>query len=103
MPKVDYTLENYNRCLCGGCPVNRHSECTHRQEEALGEVFEAMEKGAPLPDPRAMPGIYCSLGKSVCDDMSAEFACLCPGCSVHLKQTLRNTRYCMQGSAEEVG
>lgn len=103
MLTVSYDLENYNRCLCGGCPVNRHSECTARQEEALGAVFEAMEKGGPLPAPAAMPGIYCSIGASVCKDRSADLACLCPGCSVHLKQDLRATHYCIRGSAEEVG
>ncbi len=103
MPKVDYNLENYNRCLCGGCPVNRHSGCTHGQEEALGAVFEALEKGGPLPDPKAMPGIYCSVGNSVCEDMSRQYSCLCPGCSIHLRQRLSATYYCLEGSAEEVG
>ncbi len=103
MPTVTYNLENYNRCLCGGCPVNRHSECIHRQEEALGAVFEALEKGAPLPEPKAMPGMYCSVGKSLCTDMSDRFYCLCPGCSISLRQHLGNNYFCLKGSAEEVG
>jgi hypothetical protein len=103
MTKVSYDLENYNRCLCGGCPVNRQSGCTHEQEEALGAVFEALEKGGALPEPNVMPGVYCSVGKSVCDDMSDDRPCLCPGCSIHLKQALGSSYYCMRGSAEEVG
>lgn len=103
MPTVNYDLENFNRCLCGGCPVNRNSDCTHQREEALGPVFEAIESGGPLPDPNAMPGLYCAVGKSACGDLSEEYSCLCPGCSIFLRQELGTTHYCTRGSAEEVG
>lgn len=103
MSHVRYNLESFNRCLCGGCPVNRQSACTHEHEKALEAVFGAIEKGGPLPEPRAMPGIYCSVGASVCEDMDAGRPCLCPGCSIHLRQALGNTHYCTSGSAEEVG
>lgn len=102
MSEVAYSLENFNRCLCGGCPVNRRSECTQQREKALGAMFEAMERDGTLPEPEAMPGIYCSVGRSVCDDMSWRYACLCPGCSIHLRQGLGATHYCLKGSAEEV-
>jgi hypothetical protein len=103
MTEVSYDLESYNRCLCGGCPVNRRSACVKQQEDALGSAFEAVEQGAPLPDPKVMPGIYCSVGKSACGDLQERLSCLCPGCSIHLSHDLRNLHYCLKGSAEEVG
>lgn len=103
MPKVLYNLENYNRCLCGGCPVNRHSECVRRREQALAPVFDSIETGVPLPKAMTMPGVYCAVGKSACEDLSERYACLCPGCSIHIRRGSGAFRYCTNGSAEEIG
>lgn len=103
MAKVDYNRDTYNMCLCGGCPVNRSSDCVGKQEKALAPQFEKIEKEAVLPDMQDMPGNYCATGKSVCGDMDGEKSCLCPACPVRIEWNLGNSHYCLKGSAEEVG
>ena len=103
MAKVEYNRDTYNSCLCGGCPVNRQSDCVHRQEEALGAKAEAIERDGVMPDAAEMPGIYCAIGKSACDDLGKSMRCLCPACPVLINADLGNSYYCLRGSAEEVG
>jgi hypothetical protein len=103
MAGVDYNRENYNMCLCGGCPVNRSSSCVAQQEEAISHLFEQIEKDSKMPDAESMPGIYCATGKSDCDDLGVVKSCLCPACPVSIENELSNSYYCLKGSAEEVG
>jgi hypothetical protein len=103
MVKVDYTRDTYNMCLCGGCPVNRSSDCVRKQEKALEPWYERIEKEDLLPDGKDMPGIYCATGKSTCEDLGGTKSCLCPACPVNIEWHLSNNYYCLKGSAEEVG
>lgn len=103
MVRVDYSRDSYNMCLCGGCPVNRSSDCVAQQEEDIVPLLERIEKESEMPEPQSMPGIYCSTGKSVCDDLGVTKSCLCPACPMSLELKLDNSYYCLKGSAEEVG
>lgn len=105
MPQVDFDRKNFNRCLCGGCPVNRASRCVAGQEIILEEQgqIEDIQKESRMPDPKRMPGIYCAVGKSACSDLSERKMCLCPACSVAINGDLKNSYYCLRGAAEEVG
>ncbi len=103
MAKVDYARGTYNMCLCGGCPVNRSSNCVKEQEQALEPWYEKIEKQGILPDQKDMPGIYCATGKSACADRDGSKSCLCPTCPVNMEWNLSNDYYCLKGSAEEVG
>lgn len=90
-------------CLCGGCPVNRSSACVALQEEALAPLVDQIEEESKMPDTSSMPGIYCSTGKSTCGDLGVAKSCLCPACPLSISEGLRNSYYCLKGSAEEVG
>lgn len=103
MAQVEYGRDNYNMCLCGGCPVNRSSGCVKDQEKALAPLIHRIEKQNEMPEKSVMPGIYCSVGKSVCADMDAAKSCLCPACSVLISEELKNSYYCLKGPAETEG
>ncbi len=103
LAKVDYNRDSYNACLCGGCPVNRGSACIHAQEEKLAPSTDAIEKEGLMPPPEIMPGIYCAIGKSSCEDLSSRKKCLCPACPVQIETGLSKSYYCLLGSATEVG
>ena len=103
MAEVAYNRETYNKCLCGGCPVNRSSDCVARLEVALDNG--AIEKEGKMPDAASMPGAYCAtdVGKSACEDLDEGKSCLCPACPVHIGAELAKSHYCINGSAKEVG
>ncbi len=104
MPKAPYNRDTYNMCLCGGCPVNRSSDCIKKQEEELAPWYDKIEKEGTLPPMKELPGNYCATAKSVCaGDMDGGKSCLCPACPVHIELGLGNNYYCLKGSAEEVG
>ena len=103
MIRIDFNRKNYNRCLCGGCPVNRYSDCVQGQEKMIAGQFELIEKEEKMPDPKSMPGVYCAVGKSSCHDLDGKKSCLCPACPVVITEGLTNNYYCLKGSAEEVG
>lgn len=105
MPKVDYTRETFNKCLCGGCPVQLKSPCIIGKEELLAPKKDALQNEGKMPDPKEMPGIYCTeaVGKSECEDLNKEKNCLCPACPVAIIENINNNYYCTKGSADEIG
>lgn len=105
MPKVNFDRNSFNKCLCGGCPVQRNSACVIDKEKGLEALKEEIEYESTMPDPPgAVPGIYCStVGKSECGDLKPEKSCLCPACPVSLQAGLENNYYCTKGSADQVG
>ena len=100
MSLVDYNRESFNQCLCGGCPVNRYSQCTAQQNQKID--VEAIEREGAMPEPSQLGGLYCATGRSHCDDMNGEKSCLCPACPVEIEDNLSSNYYCIQGRAEEV-
>jgi hypothetical protein len=69
--KVDDTMENGSRCLCGSCPT--------------------------YPD-QDEPWLYCARGRSKLPIERKD--CLCPGCPVYADYDLDRTFYCDSGAAE---
>ncbi len=100
MMRVEYNRDSFNECLCGGCPVNRFSECSINHEHQVD--VEAIEREGAMPEPQLIAGIYCSTGKSECHDMKGEKSCLCPACPVDVEFNLNSNYYCINGRAEEV-
>lgn len=72
------------------------------QEEALAGQFEQIQSEGKMPEPSKLPGLYCANGKSTCVDLEGKRSCLCPACSVHIKNELKSKYYCLSGSIEEV-
>lgn len=101
MKEVPFNRNTYNRCLCGGCPVNRKSKCSAIKETKLAPLTGRIEKEGRMPDPKATPGIYCATGMSDCDDMDNSSVCLCPACSVEMVYDLDKNYFCLTGSAAE--
>lgn len=105
MTSITFDRESFNRCNCGGCPVQRSSECVRKQEERLAEVHDRLERDSIMPDPAVMPGMYCAdpVGKSSCEDLDETKSCLCPACALAIMEGLKNNYYCLKGGAREVG
>lgn len=105
MPGILYNRDSFNRCNCGGCPVQLESKCVQKQEEALAAQKERIQSEGFMPDPGTMPGIYCAnpVGRSPCDDLNEKKTCICPACTLAIMEGLGNNRYCLRGSAKEVG
>ncbi len=103
MVRVPFDRDSFNKCLCGGCPVNRSSACVRSQEAAFAPLAQKIEREGHMPDPSITPGVYCAGGGSSCNDLDDGKSCLCPACPVHLRFGLSNSFYCLKGSSEEVG
>lgn len=105
MTKIDFNRENFNKCICGGCPVLAKSPCTIEQEKKLAPQKELIQKESKMPNSKEMSGVYCAdaVGKSACNDLDDKKACLCPACPLAIMKGLKNNYYCTKGSAEEVG
>ncbi|MBE0476192.1 MAG: DUF2769 domain-containing protein [Coriobacteriia bacterium] len=92
MRAVRFTDENIRECLCGQCPVQARSECADRMYRASGRA-----EGKVPSDPRSLPGLYCSIGLAVCDDLDFPRACECPRCLVWGRHGLAGNHYCALG------
>lgn len=105
MADIAYSRESYNRCNCGGCPVQRHSQCVQDQEERLRPLQEALQRDGVMPDPSTMPGLYCAtpVGRTGCEGLDNGRVCLCPACALAIMEGLSNSYYCLRGSARELG
>lgn len=98
MRPVEFNDDNITVCLCGACPVQARSECVDRTYRESGRAT-----GAVPEDPRALPGMYCAHGRTMCDDLRFELACECPRCLVWARYELARNHYCALGSAEGAG
>lgn len=95
MPKVDYTLENVERCQCGKCPVYLSSGCAKAKNAAIDW------SPGKLPPADQIEGIYCAVavGKSRCNDLDGSKKCQCPTCPVWDSYGLQDVLYCLRGPA----
>jgi hypothetical protein len=103
MAIVEFTLENADKCQCPQCPVQANSNCA---QDKMQKVINMQQQGQPdgeaVPNPEEMPFLYCAeaVGKSLCDDLDFEQACMCGTCEVHQENDLAAFYYCRAGSAE---
>ena len=96
MKTVAYTQDNIDKCWCGSCPVQIASTCANG-------LYEASQKEGGLPAPERLGGLYCSTGRTICDDIVSTNLCNCPGCLVWAEYGLASNHYCVRGSADETG
>jgi len=56
-----------------------------------------------VPRPEYIPGVYCSIGKSECEDLNFDRQCICSSCDVwkeyDLKDANPNNHFCQRGKA----
>jgi hypothetical protein len=99
---VPYTEDNINRCRCPLCPVQADSPCAQSKIKSLSQKMENAPAGE-IPDPEDVPGVYCSEGKSPCQDLNFDRQCICGTCDVwkeyDLKDANPNNHFCQQGRA----
>ncbi|MHB1323795.1 MAG: DUF2769 domain-containing protein [Coriobacteriia bacterium] len=54
--------------------------------------------------PGDVPRLYCAAGLATCDDLDFDKDCQCPkACHVYRENDLAQWKYCMRGSAAEIG
>ncbi len=122
MEPVKLTPDNYTKCLCPVCPVQAGSVCIAAKRDAWKEMrlsvgklleeyashpesydqtfdeIEASELGRRLsfraPTPPEMIELYCSIGKTDCEDLDTEQRCQCGDCAVWAKHGLDAYYYC---------
>lgn len=88
MPRVEINDANMHHCRCPFCPVQGKSDCAKKFNEN--------------PDPDNLDGrLYCSIGRTSCDDLDGTKQCICPTCLVWDENNLSHYKYCLNGSADE--
>lgn len=93
MVNVEFNMENVQRCLCPGCPVQAKSECVQNKLKSMS--------GSPSPED--VPGVYCSQGKATCEGLDPSQMCQCDKCKVWAEYKLGEgepgSYYCAEGKA----
>ncbi len=96
--RVPYIIDNVNRCMCPGCPVQGDSQCVSEKAASLGPM-----PLSTLPSADDMPGEYCAAGVATCEDIDSNRPCSCFGCPVYEENSLANGQptcyYCRDGSS----
>ena len=98
-PRVPFTRENINMCLCAECPVQTHSECVKDKMKSITGALKVQPLQA-----KDIPHLYCTTGKATCTDLDMLKKCKCPSCSVFEKYSLKTAApiayHCRDGKAE---
>lgn len=100
--EVPYARENINKCRCPQCPVQFDSKCAQDKLESSEKAMEKMS-GEKVPNSEEVPGVYCSTGKAVCEDLILDRRCVCYTCDVWKEYDLGEGRpsqyFCQNGKA----
>jgi Protein of unknown function (DUF2769) len=100
--KVPYTVANIKKCMCSECPVQADSKCVKEKLENLKRELEGARE-VDVPEPKSVPGIYCSTGKATCQDLDPRRGCICNTCDVWKEYHLQNVKpvmyFCQKGKA----
>jgi hypothetical protein len=67
--KLEFSLENYEKCKCIKCPVQICSMCTVVKQKEIEPKIEV--KGTDSGSVN-VPGMYCVTGKSNCGDLNTK-------------------------------
>ena len=102
MSKVEFSVKNIKRCLCPQCPVQAESVCAEGKWRMMQEIAWASETGIYYEADR-VPGIYCSTGKALCNDLNTKKMCICERCPVWKENGLKNSEpklyFCQKGES----
>lgn len=83
MLKIDFNLENLEKCLCSECPVQTKSSCINDQMKIIEEVGHSVDiDSGYILDPEKIPKVFCAHGKSICQDLDFHEECQCLNCDV---------------------
>ena len=101
MIEIPFNKEKIFKCLCPTCPVQEKSYCSKKKMMKLQDTLQ--NKDEPLK-PQDFPGMYCTNGKAVCEDIDTEKNCICDKCLVYAEFNLDKADpsflYCKDGQAK---
>lgn len=104
MAKVDFNLENIQKCICKTCPVQAESECVKQKRMKVQEMMPKMMEKNMTPEPEMIPGMYCATGKASCVDIDVSKMCQCNECAIWKEYDLPSGQpmgyYCRDGESE---
>ncbi|UTB34071.1 MAG: DUF2769 domain-containing protein [Methanobacterium sp. ERen5] len=96
--KLEFSLENYEKCKCIKCPVQICSICTLEKQQEIESKIEANETDS---SPSKIPGMYCVTGRSSCGDLNTKEICQCYRCQLWTEYDLLHGKpmryFCSQG------
>jgi hypothetical protein len=101
MVKIPFNRDKIFKCLCPSCPVQEKSMCT---KEKMMHLQEIMQNEQESIQPQDYPGMYCTNGKAVCDDIDTTKNCICDKCPIYGEYNLEKANpsflYCKDGWAK---
>jgi hypothetical protein len=74
--KVPFTVDNIKKCMCPKCPVQTSSKCSMDKLDNFARGLENAHE-EDVPEPQNVPGVYCSTGKTTCQDLNPKKQCIC--------------------------
>ena len=83
MLKIDFNQENMGKCLCSDCLVQSNSSCVNDQIKLIEEVGHSIDIDSGfILDQEKIPKVYCTHGKTNCEDLNYHEECQCIKCDV---------------------
>jgi len=83
MLKIDFNLENMEKCLCSECPVQSKNSCVKDHLKMIEEVGHSVDIDSGfILDQEKIPEVYCAHGKTNCKDLDYHEECQCIKCKV---------------------
>lgn len=102
MNKLEFSLENYEKCKCVKCPVQMCSTCT---VDIKKEIEPKIEEKETVSSSENVPGMYCVTGRSSCGDLNTKEICQCYRCPLWTEYDLLHGEpmryFCSKGVAKQ--
>lgn len=99
MEEIEFNKKNFHTCLCPDCPVQAKSNCVQIKINPIKG-----SKDMVMPNPKGVPGLYCTTGTATCTDIDPDKACQCPKCDIWEEHNLGGGKpgknYCVNGSTQ---
>jgi hypothetical protein len=103
LSKVEFNMENWEKCICRICPVQADSNCVGEKKMKAMEMMPKLKESKMMPDPEMVPGVYCANGKAACTDIDTSKMCNCNQCALWKEYDLPNGEpmgyFCRDGAA----
>lgn len=104
MVKVEFSLENVQKCICKTCPVQLNSACVKEKQIKVQKMMPKIIAGEMELNPEMVPELYCASGKVSCFDLDFNEMCQCNECPLWKEYDLPNGEpmgyYCRDGIAK---